>query len=950
MSKNCALFSLCVWLSASVCALPTYAAEFLTGQGARLVIGQSTFTTQEFGASDTLLGGVGGLAYANGKLWIAGANRIGLTPLNHRVLMMDVTSFPQPLDEIPPDSGRCPVCVGKATLVLGQTTFDSADFTVGDIQADTFRLPTAVATDGTHLAVADTQNNRVLLWNSMPTESGQPADVVVGQPDFQTVKTVVVDERSLRAPQGVWLQDGRLYVADTQNHRVMVWNSIPTQNEQPADFVLGQPNFYVAPEPDLTKAKIDAAQDSLLNPVSVTSDGSRVFVADLGHNRIMVWNHIPTQTQEPADVVIGQPDFTSAISNYVSALCAPLDLNRDNIPDTDANGNLLYPPRCAGTLDFPRFALSDGQRLFVADGGNDRVLIFNQIPTESGATPDTILGQPDEFASVVTSTTRTVLTPLLKQSAADVVPTPTALAWDGTNLYVTDASNRRVMVFTPGEPLLPINAIRNSASRDIFALGSLGIALGYSYDALGQPKQNSMQDGDTITLTVGDQTYTYTTAKTDTVELIMQTLADDINANGGNPKALAKYEPSLGVIKLKARVGGIAGNDITIAAVITPTTGAKIIAGASGQFLKGGGDATVIAPGTLITMHAADLQTLANSAVAADLNADVLPLDMGDVQLYVDGIRSPLLFVSPDQVNAQMPFEVLGSNNVSLYLRIVRPDGTVIASTPIAVPIDHQNPGIFAADGPEPRPVIAYHYSSRAVGLITIQSFVEEGDIANITVATKTYSYRVHADDTLTSIRDALVQLINSDPDALVTAQRASSRVGLANRIVLLSKIPGPAGENIPYSAVADPGDDGSVQLAMFVNTDKLCCSNVENAPVTELNPAAPGEMIYIFGTGLGPVDPQTASDAAQTGHKYKGPVINSPQALVDSTVGGATAEFVLTGLEVGAHGIYKIILQLSPSTNVVNNSAQMTISQDIYTSNIVEMPMQDPIQSNYSK
>jgi len=32
-------------------------------------------------------------------------------------------------------------------------------------------------------------------------------------------------------------------VADTQNNRVLIWNSIPTQNNQPADLVLGQPNL-----------------------------------------------------------------------------------------------------------------------------------------------------------------------------------------------------------------------------------------------------------------------------------------------------------------------------------------------------------------------------------------------------------------------------------------------------------------------------------------------------------------------------------------------------------------------------------------------------------------------------------------------------------------------------------------------------------------------------------
>ena len=48
---------------------------------------------------------------------------------------------------------------------------------------------------------------------------------------------------------------------------------------------------------------------------------------------------------------------------------------------------------CNATLSFPRFALAAAGRLFIADGGNDRVLVFNTIPTQSGATADLVIGQ-----------------------------------------------------------------------------------------------------------------------------------------------------------------------------------------------------------------------------------------------------------------------------------------------------------------------------------------------------------------------------------------------------------------------------------------------------------------------------------------------------------------------------------------------------------------------------
>ena len=270
MFKTCALLSLCACLG--------LAADFVTGQGARLVIGQSTFTAQQPGTSDILLGAVGGIAYANGILFAADANRTGMIPVNNRVLEFPTKDFPGPLDTIRPFIARCAVCVGKASVVLGQPDFVS---NTNSISQTGLRLPTAVATDGTILAVADTANNRIMIWKSIPTTINQPADIELGQPDFKTVlqgAQQVVDNKSLRSPQGVWIQNGKLFVADTQNHRVLIWNSIPTQNRQPADVVLGQANFNVAFQPDLIKGSTDAHANTLLNPVAVSSDGIRLYV------------------------------------------------------------------------------------------------------------------------------------------------------------------------------------------------------------------------------------------------------------------------------------------------------------------------------------------------------------------------------------------------------------------------------------------------------------------------------------------------------------------------------------------------------------------------------------------------------------------------------------------------------------------------------------------------
>jgi hypothetical protein len=174
-----------------------------------------------------------------------------------------------------------------------------------------------VASDGVHVVVADTNHNRVLIWNRIPTSNDAPADVVVGQPNLTSTSLPSgnPNSKSMRGPQGVWIQNGRLYVADTQNNRVLIFNRIPTSNGAAADVVLGQPNFPTFVEPDLTQQKNNVQANQLLNPVAVTSDGVHIFVTDLGYNRVLIWNSIPSSNGAAADVVIGQPDMVSSIAN-----------------------------------------------------------------------------------------------------------------------------------------------------------------------------------------------------------------------------------------------------------------------------------------------------------------------------------------------------------------------------------------------------------------------------------------------------------------------------------------------------------------------------------------------------------------------------------------------------------------------------------------------------------
>ena len=251
----------------------------------------------------------------------------------------------------------------NGNFVLGQPDFTSA---ASGLSATTFLFPGSVHSDGTRLAVVDNYNARVLIWNTIPSTTQVPADVVIGQPDFVTNNPACNDSSFFGVERAI-IAGGKLIVANTSFDRVLIWNSIPTTNGEPADVVLGQNSFTncIANDDDQ-----DGADDgvptarTLASPTGVWSDGTRLVVADKSNNRVLIWNSFPTTNFTPADLVIGQPDFVAATAG------------------TDAQ-----------TFSTARQVFSNGNQLFVADGGNHRVLVFDSFPSVNAQAADSVLGQ-----------------------------------------------------------------------------------------------------------------------------------------------------------------------------------------------------------------------------------------------------------------------------------------------------------------------------------------------------------------------------------------------------------------------------------------------------------------------------------------------------------------------------------------------------------------------------
>jgi uncharacterized protein (TIGR03437 family) len=921
MKCTCVLLAL-AGLSAGLYA-QTVQPNFTTGQAARMVIGQTTFTSQDPNSSDVTLGAVSGIAYANDTLFITDSNRVGALPSNHRVLVYKgVTSmFPNPSAELD-DNRKCPVCLGQATLVMGQPDFTTTAEVIVPTTSG-LRLPTAVASDGVHVVVADTNHNRLLIWNRIPSINNQPADVVVGQPNFSTatVPPSVPNAKSLRGPQGVWIANGKLYVADTQNNRVLIYNRIPTSNGVAADVVLGAPDFTTFVEPDLTHQTTSASATNMLNPVSVTTDGVRLFVTDLGYNRVLVWNSIPSTNAAPADLALGQPDLSSSIPNFgfkvdpadttVPQIETPVLCTTSN--GTDVNGHPTYPVSCNSTLNFPRFALSTGDRLFIADGGNDRVLVFNTIPTASGTAADYVIGQIGGSVNQASD-------------AADSLRTPLGLAWDGTNLYVSDAFNRRVTLYSIGSPTVPYQGVVNAASFKIVATANV------VFDPL-----STIKAADTVTITIGGTDYKYTVQAEDTLDSIIQSFVDLINGSNsgaGDPNVLANADPARLRLLLTSKLVGAEGNATTLA--VTLSSGAVIIATPSGANLSGGGDAARVAPGTIVAITGTGLS--ANTA-NADLSQPQLPTTLGETQVYFNGIRAPLYMVSPNQVNAQVPWEVQDTTSINAYVRSVLTDGSIMTTTPVAVSIVPANPGLYTVPNSGNPPVgMVFHGSSSATGIISVDGTATAGDVATVTVQNRSYSYTVVDGDTLDSIRDNLVVLINQDP--IVTASAA----GAFDRIIITARVQGPVGNDIEIGASAN----AAATVIMTAFNPTLCCANVEGAQVTPENPAVPGEIIVVYATGLGlPVLTDQNKNLISTGQQYPadGPItMPTPDQFVSAIAGQKTADVLTATVSPGQVGVFKVTLHLN--TDLPTDPATaLTIAQDVFVSNVITFPIVNQVQ-----
>lgn len=390
---------------------------------------------------------------------------------------------------LPPQNGQITVeqiqtsyAIAPGGLSGWFTTGQAADLTLSAVDFNNaggglfFNHPTAIVTDGTHLALADRNNNRVLIWNELPTANEEP-DLVLGQPDFISNNPGTGADQ-MNWPVAMAVGGGKLLVADAYNNRILVWNSFPTQNAQPADLILTGSDFQ-----------------PIEWPWGVWTDGTRLAVVNTPKGEVLIWNTFPTSSDQPADFRLtaagqmGTPRSITSNGEYFivgdhNASTGGAQFGVQNatfvwttFPTSDApadfmleewlqgeitdDGKMLMvsstgrsmsvwnslptaadpaPDFTVGGLNSFDFNAGDGSDIAIADGrayivlsNGNRILVYNSLPASSNQLPDFAIGAPD----IYTNTLQTNF----------IISNPNPLT-DGKSLFVLSDFDKKLYVWT----------------------------------------------------------------------------------------------------------------------------------------------------------------------------------------------------------------------------------------------------------------------------------------------------------------------------------------------------------------------------------------------------------------------------------------------------------------------------------------------------------------------
>jgi sugar lactone lactonase YvrE len=366
-----------------------------------------------------------------------------------------------------------------ANLVIGQSDFTSSSQPAVP-NPTSLNAQTGIAVDPTtgKVFVADSGNNRILRYASASslTKAGANAEAVFGQINFSNnlanENAANPTGASLSNPQGIFVDSaGRLWVADTNNNRVLLFFNASTQpTHASADRVFGQATF-------LTKTAA-AGATGMNAPLAVSVDSTgRLWTLEFSNHRALRFDDAINKVNgAAADGVLGQPDFATTTAGLTGAkFNGPRGISADStghlwvvddervlrfdnaaakLDGAGANGVLGQPDFTTNTtgttaqkFNFPTCVFADASgRVWVGEFTNRRVVYFDKAASKAnGGAADGVIGEPNLTTSAGGGITAQYVAAVYLGLWVD----------GGGSVWVSD-TNGRILRFSPSAASLPM--------------------------------------------------------------------------------------------------------------------------------------------------------------------------------------------------------------------------------------------------------------------------------------------------------------------------------------------------------------------------------------------------------------------------------------------------------------------------------------------------------------
>ncbi|MBC8167384.1 MAG: NHL repeat-containing protein, partial [Bryobacteraceae bacterium] len=395
--------------------------------------------------------------------------------------------------------------------VLGQPTLTIKSGSPNLPEGREFFNPYAVTVDKSTspspLFVSDYGNNRVLGWrDSTRFANGAPADLVIGQIDKSTTLALGPSTSrtiGLSAPTGIAVDaTGNLYVIDAGNNRILRFPKPFAQNvDIPIpDFVIGQNSFTTnAANLEGLSANSIALNSNGVSRADLTFDAQgNLWFSDALNNRVLRYpaaSLLAGPNRPAADIALGQTSLTTntlptgltraqqVLSKSFLSIPGGITFDSDNrlyVADNLGRVLVYLPPYSTGKdaarivglqvqrpntqpqreylLASPQALFAVGARLGVVDPAQNRITLYDAFPSwdpeseEFPSPPAKILIGQSDFNSFTANRS-------LAEPSETSLAQPFGAYYSGTELYVADTGNHRVLVYS--------QAVNNAAATRV---------------------------------------------------------------------------------------------------------------------------------------------------------------------------------------------------------------------------------------------------------------------------------------------------------------------------------------------------------------------------------------------------------------------------------------------------------------------------------------------------